>query len=92
MRVLRSLVVVMSLCLCLGPSVVSAAEVPKEPVGREAGSRMASFLDHLGAFLKAIWETEGCEIDPWGRCVPGTGAPDPGTPGTDWAGDIDPLG
>ena len=91
MRLLRSLVVVVGLWLCLGPSVVSAAEAPKEPVGREAGSGMASILDHLGAYLKAVWETEGCHIDPLGRCVPGTGTTDP-APDTDEAGHIDPFG
>jgi hypothetical protein len=91
MRLLRSLVVVVGLCLCLGPSVVSAAEAPKEPVGREAGSRMASILDHLEAFLKAVWETHVCQIDPLGRCVPGTGTTDP-APGTDEGWQIDPWG
>jgi hypothetical protein len=67
MRFLRSLVVLVSLCVLLGASVASAAEAPSAPAGREAGG-MALILDHLEAFLKAVWETTGCEIDPWGRC------------------------
>jgi hypothetical protein len=84
------LVVVVGLCLSLGPSVVWAAEAPKEPVGREAGG-IVSILGHLGEFLKAIWENTGCEIDPWGRCTPSAWTTDP-APGTDEAGEIDPLG
>jgi len=91
MRLLRSLVVVVGLCLALGPSVASAAEAPLVAAGREAG-RVTRILDQIGAFLKAVWETEAGQIDPLGRSVPGTEAPDPGTPGTDWAGQIDPLG
>jgi hypothetical protein len=91
MRLLRSLVVVGSLCLSLGSSVALAAEVPKEPVGREDRG-MVRILNEIGAFLKAVWEYEGCHIDPLGRCTPGTGVPDPSTPSTDWAGQIDPWG
>ena len=91
MRLLRSLIVAVGLSLALGPSVASAAEAPLTAAGREAG-RVTRILDQIGAFLKAVWENEGCDIDPWGRCVPGTGAPDPGAPSTDEGCEIDPLG
>ena len=90
MRLLRSLIVAVGLSLALGPSVASAAEAPLTAAGREAG-RVTRILDQIGAFLKAVWENEGCDIDPWGRCVPGTGTTDP-APGTDEAGEIDPWG
>jgi hypothetical protein len=92
MRFLRSLVVLVSLCLFLGGSVASAAEAPSAPAGREAGG-MARILDHLGALLKAVWENEACDIDPFGRCSPNAGAGEgPLTPSTDEGCDIDPWG
>jgi hypothetical protein len=91
MRSLRSWVVLVGLCLFLGAAVASATEAPSAAVGREV-SGMASILEHLQAFLKAVWEYEGWEIDPLGPCSPGTGAPGPGAPSADTAWQIDPLG
>lgn len=94
MRLFRRLVVLVSLCLFLGASVVSAAEAPSAPARREM-SGIARILGQLGAFLKAVWENEGCEIDPFGRCSPGAGTQtgeEPGTPSSEEAGQIDPLG
>ena len=91
MRLLRSLVVVV-LCLTLGSAVASAAEPTPGVASREAGGITRLLNNYLGAFLKAVWENTGCEIDPWGRCVPGTGTPDPASPSTDEGSQIDPLG
>jgi hypothetical protein len=91
MRSLQSWVGLVGLCLLLGASVASAAEAPSAAVGREV-SGMARILGHLQAFLKTVWENEGCEIDPLGRCSPGAGAADPGAPSADEGYEIDPLG
>jgi hypothetical protein len=90
MRWLRSLVVVVGLCLCLAPSVASAAEAPSTAAGSEAGG-ITRILSRLEELLKAAWENDACQIDPLGRCAPGTGTTDP-APGTDEAGEIDPWG
>jgi hypothetical protein len=90
MRLLRSLVVV-ALCLTLGPAVASAKEWASPAAGREAIG-MARIVDQIGAFFKAVWENEAGQIDPLGRFSPGTGAPDPGSPSTDEGWQIDPLG
>jgi len=91
MRLLRSSVVVMSLCLILGATVASAEEPRSAAAGRETVG-MARIVDQIGAFLKAIWENEAGDIDPLGRHSPGTGTPDPASPSTDEGWQIDPLG
>jgi hypothetical protein len=94
MRKLQSLVVLMCLCLFLGASAAFAAEAPAAPAGREIGG-LARVLGHLGDFLKAVWENEAGEIDPWGRVSPNAGAPagdGSATASTDLGCDIDPFG
>lgn len=94
MRLLRNLVVLVVLCLILGGPAASAAEGPAVPAGREVGKMARTVVGHLQAFLKAVWENEGAEIDPLGRNAPGTGgdSSDDPTPGADLGFDIDPLG
>jgi hypothetical protein len=90
----RSLAVLVCLCLFLGASVASAAEAPSARAGREAGG-LARIVGQLGAFLKAVWENEAGQIDPWGRVSPNAGAPTgdgTATASTDDAGCIDPFG
>jgi hypothetical protein len=91
MRSLRSWVGLVGLCLFLGAPVASAAEAPSAAVGQEV-SGMARILGHLQAFLKAVWENEGCDIDPLGRCSPGTTGEEPGAPSADEGWQIDPWG
>ena len=85
----RSVLVVVSLCLVLGTSAAFGAEAPSR--GREERG-LSSILGQLGAFLKAIWETEAGDIDPLGRTSPGITGEDPATPSGDEAGQIDPWG
>lgn len=94
MRSLRSFVVLVCLCLFLAASEASAAEGPSRPARREAGT-MTRIVRDLQAFLKAVWENEGWQIDPWGGASQGNGGPvqeDPANPGTDEGWQIDPLG
>jgi hypothetical protein len=94
MRKLQSLVVLLCLCLFLGASAASAAEAPAAPAGREAGG-LARIVGHLGALLKAVWENEAGENDPWGRVSPNAGAPasaGSATASADLGCDIDPFG
>lgn len=85
----RSVLVVVSLCLVLGTSAAFGAEAPSR--GQEQRG-LSSILGQLGAFLKAVWETEAGQIDPLGRTSPGTTGEDPTAPSGDDAGHIDPLG
>ena len=78
----RSVLVVASLCLVLGTSAAFGAESPSR--SREERG-LSIILDQLGVFLKAVWETEAGDIDPWGRT---TGE----DPSGDEAGQIDPWG
>jgi hypothetical protein len=90
MRLLRSLVVSVVLCLLLGASVASAADAPSTPAGREV-SFISHILGRLGGLfisLTSPCSDAGMHIDPWGRCTPSAGA----TPETDQAGQIDPWG
>jgi hypothetical protein len=90
----RSLAVLVCLGLFLGASVASAAEAPSAHAGREAGG-LARIVGQLGAFLKAVWENDAGDIDPWGKSSPNAGAPagaGPTTASTDDAGCIDPFG
>jgi len=91
MRLLRSFVVLVALCLILGTPAASAAEGPTLPAGREVG-KIARILGHLQDFLKAVWENLGAEIDPLGRTSPEGGAESADDPGTDIGAKIDPLG
>ncbi len=92
MRLFRSLLVLVVLCLILGAPVASAAERPAVLAGREV-SVMVRILGHLQDFLKPVWASTAGEIDPLGRNSPGAGdIDDPATPSTDEAGYIDPLG
>lgn len=91
MGLLRKGVVLVVLCLMLGASAVSAAVTSSSPVRREAGA-MARFLDQLGAFLQAVWDNEGFQIDPWGGTPTGPTEDAPATPDTDEGFQIDPLG
>ena len=91
MGLLRKGGVLVVLCLMLGATSVSAAATSSSPVRREAGA-MARFLDPLGAFLRAVWENQGWQIDPLGGKPAGTTGDDPDTPGTDQGAQIDPLG
>ena len=85
----RSVLVVVSLCVVLGTSAAFGAEVPSQ--GREQRD-LSSILGQLGAFLKAVWETEAGHIDPLGTKSPGTTGEDPAAPSGDDAGHIDPWG
>jgi hypothetical protein len=90
----RSLAVLVCFCLFLGASVASAAEGPCAHAGREAGG-LARIVGQLGAFLKAVWENDAGDIDPWGKSSPTAGAPagdGSATASTDDAGCIDPFG
>ena len=88
MRLLRKLVVPVVLCLILGAVPASAVE---SPAGREVRD-MARVLGHLQALLRAVWDYEGWEIDPWGGNAPGSTGDQPANPGTDEGFEIDPLG
>jgi hypothetical protein len=94
MRLLRNLVVLVILCLILGAPAASAAEGPAVPAGREVGELARIVFGHFQAFLKAVWENEAGEIDPWGRTSPGAGGDsgDEPTPGADIGFEIDPWG
>lgn len=85
MRLLRSSVVLVSLCVVLAASA-AATEGPSRPVRQEAGL-VTRFVQDLQSFLKAVWDNEGYEIDPLGR-----NSQDPATPGTDEGYEIDPWG
>ena len=83
MRLLRKVAAPVMLCLILGATAASASEGPSVTARREAGG-VARILGSLQAFLKAVWDYEGFEIDPLGRNAPG----DSGDEGYQ----IDPLG
>lgn len=85
MRLLRNCVALVSLCLILAAPAM-AAEGPR-PAREETGP-VARLVHGLGALLKAVWENEGFDIDPWGRPT----RQEPPAPGTDDAFQIDPLG
>jgi hypothetical protein len=87
----RSVLVVVSLCLVLATSAAFGAEAPSRSSGREVPG-LSSILRQFGAFLKAVWETEAGQIDPWGRTSRSTTGEDPAAPSGDEAGQIDPLG
>lgn len=86
MRLLRNCVVLAGLCLILAAPAM-AAEGPPRPARQEAGP-VARLVHGLGALLKAAWENEGFEIDPWGRLT----QQEPPAPGTDEGFQIDPWG
>ncbi len=93
-RRLRSLIVLVCLCLFLGASVASAAGAPSVPAGREVGG-LARIVGHLGALLKAVWESEAGHIEPWGGTSPNAEPPTGdgfATASTDLGCDIDPFG
>ncbi len=92
MRWLRTLVVLVSLCLFLGTSAASAVgAAPSAPAGREIGG-LARTLGYLGSLLKAVWEAEGTDIDPLGKPAGAPVGNGSNTATTDEAGHIDPLG
>jgi hypothetical protein len=78
MRVLRQVVAVILLGLALSTSGALAAEVTQ---GRRATlpdvEAAPNFLGHLWDLLTNLWSAigpetitkEGCDIDPWGRCI-----------------------
>ena len=95
MRLLRSFVVPVCLCLALGASAASAAEGPSRHSRPEEMGVMTHVVRNLQALLKAVWENEGFEIDPLGRTSPGNGGTvqgDPAALGTDEGFEIDPWG
>ena len=94
MRMFRSLLGLMCLCLFLGASVASAAEGPSAHASREA-DRLAHIVGQFRTFLKAVWENDAGHIDPFGKSSPNAGTPTgdgSATASADYAGCIDPFG
>src|SRR6185295_2859627 len=76
MRTLRHIVVLLLLALTLGVSAASAsgprASAPRDEP-RPAVHSALDLLHRLGSLFTSVWSKNGCEIDPLGRCVKGTG-------------------
>ena len=49
------------------PWALEARPQPESPRLAEAIGH-APFLGPFWGFLRGVWEKEGCNIDPWGRC------------------------
>jgi hypothetical protein len=78
-------------CAVLFASAAAATEGPSRPVRQEAGP-VARLVQNLTSFLKAVWDQEGAQIDPWGRTLQGNGAQQDPAPTSDEGWQIDPLG
>jgi hypothetical protein len=76
MRIVRPAAGVLLLTLTLGASTVFAATTP---VTRQGVAARVVLLDQLRSFLVSVWSPAGCQIDPLGRCLPGTTTTQPHT-------------
>jgi hypothetical protein len=91
MRAFRPAASVLLLALTLGaPGLASARSTANAAPPRAA--EQGDLLLQLRALLVSLWSPAGCEIDPFGRCVPGTQAVSPKLPTADAGCRIDPWG
>jgi len=91
MRVLRPAASVLLLTLTLGAPCLAAAR-STAPAAAPRVAERGDLLVELRTFLVSLWNAAGCEIDPWGRCAPGTQTVPPRVPAADAGCQIDPLG
>ncbi|HEX4960020.1 MAG TPA: hypothetical protein VF173_04220 [Thermoanaerobaculia bacterium] len=86
-------VLLLLLALFAAVPFVSAAAPPDRAVSYEAGRFVSPPLfSRLWSWLTAIWEKNGCGIDPHGNCLPGTGAAPAPLPTAAKGCSIDPDG
>jgi len=76
---------VVALLLVLTVTVPLAAAAAHQSSHRsdDSGFDAAAPIARLWSWLTAVWEKNGCMIDPNGRCLPGTGAAPAPPAGTD---------
>jgi hypothetical protein len=90
MRALRPAASVLLLTLTLGAPCLAVARPTAHAALRVA--ERGDLLVHLRAFLVSLWNAAGCELDPLGRCAPGTQAASPKFPTADAGCELDPFG
>ncbi len=68
----RRVLLVLLLGLCLGAASAAAAENRSAAFlsGERAFSGPMALLERLQGLLTSVWGSEGCRIDPLGRCSP----------------------
>jgi hypothetical protein len=91
MRVFRPAASVLLLTLALGAPCLASARSTASAAAPRVAER-GDLLVQLRAFLVTLWNAAGYEIDPWGRCAPGTQAASPKLPTADAGCQIDPWG
>jgi hypothetical protein len=92
MRVLRPVASVLLLALILGAPGLAASARSTPHLAPPRIAEQGNLLVQLRAFLVSLWRPAGCEVDPLGRCVPGTQAASPKIPTADAGCEIDPWG
>jgi len=70
------------LALLLAAALATTAAWADGPRPASRGSSIttsapADILAHLWIFLTGLWSKNGCEVDPHGNCLPGTGSATP---------------
>jgi len=72
-------------------SVLAAGPLPRAVPGLSAveASAATHAAARLWSFIASLWSKNGCEFDPHGSCLPGTGSP---TPTAKNGCEVDPFG
>ncbi len=65
---LRRKTLLLLLCATIGTPWASAATPQRPRATKTAAPASLSFLGAAWSFLQSLWGTEGCVIDPDGRC------------------------
>ena len=99
MRILRRsvLALLLGLMLCSPWTSAAGSRLPAPGAGRQVESGLAAAVGRLWSSLVSLWNEEGCEIDPLGRCLAsdprhGLTSTAPLPPSADAGCEIDPLG
>jgi hypothetical protein len=58
----------------------------------QAAPKPLDLFGRLWGFLTRVWSETGCNVDPFGRCIPGTTDEQPPTTEGDEGCNVDPLG
>jgi hypothetical protein len=64
----KILLLLVLIALITTPRASAAGPRPESPRSAQAVEDVP-FLGNFWIFLRSVWGKEGCNIDPWGRCV-----------------------
>ena len=87
----RKLAFLLLLAFFAAPWATLAGEKTGRPP-QSAAVEPLSLAGRLWRFLTHVWSASGCQIDPSGRCIAGTGAAPAATTRGDEGCEIDPNG